>query len=579
MSGIKNYSTSAANNTTAPPNGAPEGMAPSSVNNTMRQFMADTRSFYEAADYIDLGHTPTYASTASFRLSGDLTSYYTANRPIQCNDVTAFYGLVLSSTYSSPNTTVTVKLDSASAALSTSLASISVGLLNPTKTGISAASAKFIQSGTGAIATDELTRNRQIVYVTDFKNDDGSQVVGDFNSSTGSGTDNTTGFTKAITYCLTNLKKLFVPAGDYKITSSLSVSANIYLPLIIGESRAGTVFWAVGFTGTDPVWDLTATNSSVTGIGTAGMYNFSIKRYGGGSNTGTAIRFNGIDGSVVQNFEIYDFTRGVEWFNASGGVLYSENNCLRDGYIQSCDYVFYFNIQSGGTALTSFNGSRIENVSVDLYDTQTLFNLTDYALIYNSMFDVKAWASSGSGTVYLYVANANSIFRDSVFNLFTEVSGSITATFTGGGATVSNVAGTYTSTGTRATSYPSGLFVTDVRTGTFTATATGFSGTAPTGTATYKKHGYHVDLEIPYITGTSNATTFTLTGMSTEIKPTAVRQLLVKTRDNGPSGPMSIAAGQIATDGTITFYADVDGTAFTGSGTKECGKLSVSYFL
>ena len=65
MSGIKNYSTSAASNTTAPPNGAPEGMAPSSVNNTIRQIMADIRSFYEAADYIDLGHTPTYATRST----------------------------------------------------------------------------------------------------------------------------------------------------------------------------------------------------------------------------------------------------------------------------------------------------------------------------------------------------------------------------------------------------------------------------------------------------------------------------------------------------------------------------------
>ena len=37
------YSTTPANNNAAPPNGAPEGMAAASVNNTMRQIMADLK--------------------------------------------------------------------------------------------------------------------------------------------------------------------------------------------------------------------------------------------------------------------------------------------------------------------------------------------------------------------------------------------------------------------------------------------------------------------------------------------------------------------------------------------------------
>jgi len=41
---IINYSTTPANNNSAPPNGAPEGMAPSAVNNTIREIMADIRS-------------------------------------------------------------------------------------------------------------------------------------------------------------------------------------------------------------------------------------------------------------------------------------------------------------------------------------------------------------------------------------------------------------------------------------------------------------------------------------------------------------------------------------------------------
>ena len=43
---LKDYSTTPANNNSAPPNGAPEGMAPSAVNDVIRQVMADVRTEY-----------------------------------------------------------------------------------------------------------------------------------------------------------------------------------------------------------------------------------------------------------------------------------------------------------------------------------------------------------------------------------------------------------------------------------------------------------------------------------------------------------------------------------------------------
>lgn len=43
MAGVEDWSTDASSNTATPPTGAPEGMAPSAVNNTMRQMMANTR--------------------------------------------------------------------------------------------------------------------------------------------------------------------------------------------------------------------------------------------------------------------------------------------------------------------------------------------------------------------------------------------------------------------------------------------------------------------------------------------------------------------------------------------------------
>lgn len=44
---VSSWSTTPASNNSAPPNGWPEGMAPSAVNDTARQMMADIRSMYD----------------------------------------------------------------------------------------------------------------------------------------------------------------------------------------------------------------------------------------------------------------------------------------------------------------------------------------------------------------------------------------------------------------------------------------------------------------------------------------------------------------------------------------------------
>ena len=126
---ISDYSTTPANNNAAPPNGFPEGMAPSGVNNSARQVMADIRSWYEDAQWIDYGYDPTYATTASFTVGGDRTSVFTSGRRVKISDATTLYGVVSSSSFSSPNTTVNVTLDSGS--LTIAISAVAVGIITP----------------------------------------------------------------------------------------------------------------------------------------------------------------------------------------------------------------------------------------------------------------------------------------------------------------------------------------------------------------------------------------------------------------------------------------------------------------
>lgn len=67
--------------------------------------------------------------------------------------------------------------------------------------------------------------------------------------------------------------------------------------------------------------------------------------------------------------------------------------------------------------------------------------------------------------------------------------------------------------------YPPKGYMLTYEEGSFTVTATGFSGTAPSGTAYYTRIGKQVTIVFPYLSGTSNAATFGLTGIPSALNP------------------------------------------------------------
>ncbi len=135
MTGIELYSTTAASNNSSPPNGWPEGQAPSSVNDCARQMMAAIRTWYESAEWVNLGHTPTYIGATQFSVTTDLTTTYQVGRRIRAVGTTPFtiYGTISASVYASV-TTVTVTWDSGS--LNGTLTAVSVGAASVTNPSI-----------------------------------------------------------------------------------------------------------------------------------------------------------------------------------------------------------------------------------------------------------------------------------------------------------------------------------------------------------------------------------------------------------------------------------------------------------
>lgn len=108
----------------------------------------------------------------------------------------------------------------------------------------------------------------------------------------------------------------------------------------------------------------------------------------------------------------------------------------------------------------------------------------------------------------------------------------------------------------------------------FTATLTGCT-TAPTYTVKYTRAGNGVWMTIPAVTGTSNATTKSLTGAPAAVQPaTQQRYYSLWAQDN--SGSFALSSAVIETSGVINMYYNPE-SAWTASGTFAARTISPSY--
>lgn len=131
---------------------------------------------------------------------------------------------------------------------------------------------------------------------------------------------------------------------------------------------------------------------------------------------------------------------------------------------------------------------------------------------------------------------------------------------------------------TRIISAPGGIltFLSNAGTGTYTGTLTGYAS-PPTGTIRYCAMGGIVALYVPTaasgFSGTSNATSMTITGMPAAIKParTQIVQFPGVGDNSALIGDGEQILAQIGTDGVITFLINGSSTGFTASGTKGTG--------
>ena len=134
MSKISTWSTTAASNNSTAPDGWPEGMPPSGVNNSAREMMAQIRDVWNDKDWFIIGDqdgstTFTYSSGTAVTVSAtNVTTVYHANRRVKVvgSNTGTIYGYIASSSFST-NTTINFTFDSGSISASDAAVDVYVG--------------------------------------------------------------------------------------------------------------------------------------------------------------------------------------------------------------------------------------------------------------------------------------------------------------------------------------------------------------------------------------------------------------------------------------------------------------------
>jgi hypothetical protein len=193
------YSLTPANNTAAPPDGAPEGMLPSAVNDTMRDMMAQIR---DVGDGIRDG---TYTMTAAKITGGSITGITDLAVADGGTGASTLTGIIKGSGTSALTTATAgtdyVKSDTGTTFTATQIFAGSTSVAAVKTTNIKEVSTVSATAATGTIAYDVTTQS--VLYYT--TNASGNFTV-NFRGSSGTSLDTlmATGESLSVTFLVTN---------------------------------------------------------------------------------------------------------------------------------------------------------------------------------------------------------------------------------------------------------------------------------------------------------------------------------------------------------------------------------------
>lgn len=192
MAKVGSWSTTAGSNNSTPPDGWPEGQAPSTVNDCAREMMAQIRTVFADSQFFDQGLNPIFTGINTFTLVGDQTSAVHAGRRLKLFDATIIYATVVTASFTAL-TTITITADNATA-LTSSLSSFALSILTRTHDAIPRnLSTSFSTATSGGLSATVSTTTTQTMVIG-IQVGGGEMVRGDsivfnvFSTETGSAT-------------------------------------------------------------------------------------------------------------------------------------------------------------------------------------------------------------------------------------------------------------------------------------------------------------------------------------------------------------------------------------------------------
>lgn len=403
MTGIKDYSTTASNNTMY----VPEGCAPSSVNDGIRQVQADIRTWYNGGEWQDLGNTPTYVSTSSFSLTGDQTAFYPVGRRVKITDSSTLYGTISASAYTSL-TTVTVTLDSGS--ISASISAVAVGIISAPSggTGSSLSSSGLVNTSGAQTLTNKTLTSPKINEILDSNGNEllkfttTTSAVNELtltNAATGAGA--TLSATGGDTNIDVNIQAKGTGAVNLKGTADTAAEVRLFEDTDNGSNYVGlkaATALASSLTFTLPSADgtsgqaLTTNGSGGLSFATGSKYIQTVSSLSGAVATGSTVIPD--DDTIPQN------TEGDEYFTVTITPTNSSNKLVIDATVNIASTV------GNQLIIALFQDSTANALAVGVNRWQTTGKLQQVSLKYTmtagttsaTTFKIRAGASAAGTT-------------------------------------------------------------------------------------------------------------------------------------------------------------------------------------
>ena len=282
---------------------------------------------------------------------------------------------------------------------------------------------------------------------------------------------------------------------------------------------------------------------------------------------------------------IFEDGNGIAWsFNQNTNTLEADySGAGSDGSANPSATIGLTAVDgSADTWMTSDSAPALSQAIVPTWTAQHTFSNFG---VYCSVESAPGFVLNASGADLGYVANTGAnTWALGYGTSFTALGGSVLTWTNAGGVQIGAPTGGDKGAGTL--NVASALYVNNVAvpppvSGTFTGTLTGCT-TSPTGTCVYAISGSVCTLFVAGMTGTSNTTAMTITGLPAACQP-ARTQLLMPPLDsceNGGAVVGTISMEVTASSGTLTFLLGNNSAGFGNTLAKGVATgFTVSYLL